>query len=327
VSELISQYLDAASLSDDRAAAYRRLFGEIELALGPMPVDDIAGLARLLDGKQAAGFSPSTRRKNISMVKAIYRWLYDNGRVSADTLLAVRAIKQPPGSSRGTQPEPYRRKEIKALWTKLDERWPTLPDDQAWHWINRWREGRSPYSRIRSHAIHHQLAAVLALALNCGLRRAEIFRLDEIFMHDNNAGVTVFDEVGPPNGKWHEVPYTVSARELIAPWVRIRKAINPDHGRAWLSLWSAPTVREPMSRESFNTLLPTYLGPWQFSRLRATCGVGWAKAGLPPEHLRRVLGYSSVREVMPFLGLVGGDLEGWMRRLDVKFQPQIGRVA
>jgi integrase len=320
---MTSEYLDAVSLSDDRTAAYRRLLCEIESALGPMPVQDIAALARLLDAKHAAGIAPNTVRKYVGMLRAFYRWGHAQGRVTADTYLAVRAIKPPQGSSRQVQPQPYRRKEIKALWTTLDERWPTLPDDEAWHWINRWRDGRSPYSRIRSHAIHHQLAAVLGLALNCGLRRAEIFRLDEIVMHDDNAGVLV----AVSDGAYREVPYTISARDLIAPWMCIRKAINLDHRRAWLSLWSAPTVREPMSRESFNTLLPTYLGPWQFSRLRATCGVGWAKAGLPPEHLRRVLGYASVSDVMPYLGLVGGDLERWMRRLDVKFQPQIGRVA
>jgi integrase len=243
-----------------------------------------------------------------------------------NTLLSSHAgaeVGRSSATTRATGPQPYRRKEIKALWATLDERWPTLPHDEAWHWIDRWREGRSPYSRIRSHAIHHELAAVLALALNCGLRRAEIFRLDENAMHDDNAGVVV----AGTDGTYREVPYTVSARDLIAPWMRIRQAINPDHGRAWLSLWSAPTVRDPMSRESFNTLLPRYLGRWEFSRLRATCGVGWAKVGLPPEHLRRVLGYSSVRGVVPFLGLVGGDLEGWMRRLDVQFQPQIGRTA
>lgn len=46
-----SEYLAAAALSDGRVAAYRRLISEIEAALGPMPVQDIAGLARLLDGK------------------------------------------------------------------------------------------------------------------------------------------------------------------------------------------------------------------------------------------------------------------------------------
>jgi hypothetical protein len=90
------------------------------------------------------------------MIRAIYRWAYEHGHVSADALLAVRAIKPPPESSRGVQPKPYRREQIKALWATLDERWPTLPDDEAWHWINRWREDRSPHSRIRSHAVHHQ---------------------------------------------------------------------------------------------------------------------------------------------------------------------------
>jgi site-specific recombinase XerC len=261
VSDIASQYLDAAALSDDRVAAYRRLLCEIESALGPMPVQDIAALAAFLDAKHAAGIAPNTIRKHVGMIRALYRWMYEHGHVTAETYLAVRAIKPPSESSRGAQPQPYRRKEIKALWTTLDERWPTLPDDEAWHWIDRWREGRSPYSRIRSHAIHHQLAAVLALALNCGLRRAEIFRLDESFMHDENAGVVATGS----DGEYREVPYTISARDLIGPWVRVRRAINPDHGRVWLSLWSGPTARQQMSEAAFNVMLTTYLGPWQFS--------------------------------------------------------------
>jgi len=34
------------------------------------------------------------------------------------------------------------------MWSTLEERWPRLPDDEAWHWIKRWREGRSPSLRM-----------------------------------------------------------------------------------------------------------------------------------------------------------------------------------
>lgn len=58
----------------------------------------------------------------------------------------------------------------------LDERWPLLADDEALHWLRRCDAGRSPYSRVR--VIRAQLDAVIALALQLALRRAEIHALD-----------------------------------------------------------------------------------------------------------------------------------------------------
>ena len=121
---------------------------------------------------------------------------------------------------------------------------------------------------------------------------------------------------------------TDSARALIAPWCRLRSAIKPEHPGALLNLHAATTARQALTSNTFDKLLVTYLGSgWQLSRLRATCGVGWAKAGLPPKHLRQVLGYSSLSDVWPYLALVGGDIGRRMDQLDSDFQREIGRAA
>ncbi len=240
------------------------------------------------------------------------------------------AVKPPREYPRQVHPHPYRRNELSELWSTLDERWPKLPEDEAQHWLRRWLDGRSPYSRIRAHMIRRQLDAVIALALYCGLRRQEIFRLDEDSMHDDNAYVVVWcDERGPFGGKYRTVPYTDSARALIAPWCRIRSALRTaEHSRAWLNLHAEPTAREPMTRETFNRLLRTYVGPgWTLARLRATCGVSWAKSGLLPEHLRLLLGYSSIGDVLPYMALVGGDVERQMTRREQQFVRQVGQAA
>ena len=274
-------YLARTALSDDRSAAYRRLLGEIESALGSMPVEDIGALTAFLDAKRASGLAPTTIRRNVGMLRVFYRWAYEQGRVSADTDLAVLAIKPPPGSSRRAQPKPYGRTEVRQVRATLDERWPKLPDNEAWKWINRWRDGRSPYSRIRSHVIRCQLDAIIGLALYCGLRRAEIFRQEMNWMHDDNDYVMVWDETGPWDGECRSIHYTDSARAQIAPWCRLRSAITPNHAHAWLNLHAEQTVRAPMTRDTFARSLRTYVGPgWTLSRLRATCGVTWAKANL-----------------------------------------------
>src|SRR5438128_6858057 len=95
MSRTTSEYLDTAAFSDDRRAAYCRLLCEIESSLGPMPVLDIAAVARFLDAKHAAGIAPNsfhevflaTIRKHVGMINAFYSWMYENGSVSAEVYL------------------------------------------------------------------------------------------------------------------------------------------------------------------------------------------------------------------------------------------------
>ena len=61
-------------------------------------------------------------------------------------------------------PQPYRRTELRGLRTTLDERWPTLPPEEADRWLRRVKDGRAPYSRVRVHAIRSQLDCIVALA-------------------------------------------------------------------------------------------------------------------------------------------------------------------
>jgi site-specific recombinase XerD len=99
ISNTASEYIAGTALSKDRAAAYRRLLSEIERTLGPMPVQDIAGLAAFLDAKLAAGSAPNTIRKYVWMLRAFYKWSFDHGHVRAETFLAVRTIKPPQASN------------------------------------------------------------------------------------------------------------------------------------------------------------------------------------------------------------------------------------
>lgn len=51
--------------------------------------------------------------------------------------------------------------------------------------------------------------------------------------------------------------------------------------------------------------------------------MAWAQSGLLPEHLRQVLGYSSLNNVLPYLTLVGGVVGGKMDRLDKEFRSHV----
>jgi integrase len=196
-----------------------------------------------VDAKIATGFHASTIRKWLVMLRAHYRRLYDAGEVSASTYLAVRSVELPPDTTH-QGPNPYTPEQIVELWSLLEARWPKLPPVEERRWLTRWQDGRSPYARVRVHAIRCQLDAIVALALHCGLRKTEILRLDERSMHPDNEGVVVWEGGEPWSGGYREVPYTDQARELIAPWVNLRSVIAPDHDRAWLNLHARTTVRE-----------------------------------------------------------------------------------
>ena len=225
-------------------------------------------------------------------------------------------------------PQPYRRKDLRALRNTLDARWPRLDADEQRYWVRRWKAGISPYHRVRSHAIRLQLDAVVALALRCGLRRHEIAGLTEDWMHHVNFGVVVWEPPGPWDGDRREVPYPASARSTIKRWLEFRAHFVPNHESPWLSLWSSRTCRDPIGTDAFNHLLPTYVGgEWSFRRFRDTCAVGWLNAGLPLEHLRKLLGLTSVEAVLPYAVHASGSLEARMARVEPRFNELVASDA
>jgi site-specific recombinase XerC len=119
-------------------------------------------------------------------------------------------------------PQPYSRTELRTLRATLDERSPKLPPEEADRWLRRVKDGRSPYARVRVHAIRCQLDAIVALALHLGLRRAEIFRLDIRCVHYDNHGVVVIDKPGSLDDNCREVPLTDAARLAVHEWIVCR---------------------------------------------------------------------------------------------------------
>jgi integrase len=207
--------------------------------------------------------------------------------------------------------------ELKTLRRTVDEKWPALEGAEAIYWIDRWRRSVSPYSRVRAHAIRLQLDAIIALALDCGLRRNEILALTENWMHYDNLGVVVWQPPGPWKGPHREIPYTARARKAIRAWSEFRTLIGPQHDSPWLNLWAEETIRQPLRPDTFNRLLRTYIGSeWSYQRLRDTCAVSWLNAGLPVEHVRRFLGLSSLEATLPYARLAKGTLERRMERVE-----------
>ncbi|MFZ1927363.1 MAG: tyrosine-type recombinase/integrase [Solirubrobacteraceae bacterium] len=311
-----------AHLSHDRRQTALRVLGQLQdwLGVGGLTSVNAGALSGFLAGQLADGLSPGTVRKHRALVLAFYEWAYEEGCYEAGGLLALRTVRPPAGASREAHPEPYKRWELRALQKTLDERWPKLPEEEAYRWLGRVREGRSPYARVRSHASRCHLDAIIALALHTGLRRDELFNLSVPYMHYDNEDVVVRDKTVPGRENRREVPFTCAARDAIEQWIACRSFLDPDHERSWLNLHAETTMRDPMKRGTFDKLLATYVGPgWTLKRLRDTCAAGWVRSGLPLEHLRQLLGLSTIHEVLPYARLVKGSLDGRVEELDTIF--------
>jgi site-specific recombinase XerC len=313
-------FLASRSVSPARAAAIARFLDGLEESCAPRSIErlDATDLRTFLESRLAAGSHPNTVRKWLVMARSLATWMYSRGTMSADVLIAIRAVRAPEGSSRRPQPQPYARADLAELRALLDERWPRMTDDDAVRYAMRWRESRTPYRRIRRHAIRLQLEAVIALASQLCLRRREIFALDLNCMSADNAYVVVAGFNVPWTERARAVPFTESAREAVADWLAFRHLLGAEHDRPWIALHAGPTVAQPMRPEAFDALLRTYLGDgWSLKRLRDTGAVRWAGAGIGVEHLRQILGQSAIEDTLPFAQLASDGLEREMRRVEL----------
>jgi len=253
------------------------------------------------------------------MALSFFAWAYQEGKVGAETLIAMRSTASPTGATDRARPQPYSAKELRAFREALDHRWRPLEDRDALRSVERWRAGRSPYPRIRRHAIRLQLDAIIALALHGGLRRRELLALTVDDMHHDNAYVVVWSG-GRSESTAREVPFTDAARASVAAWLEFRAAMGADHGRPWLNLWAARTALEPIGPDAFAKLPAIYVAPGlSYRRLRDTRAVGWLKAGMTLWEVQRLLGHARLKDTLPYGEAVRADLECRVGRLQGRF--------
>lgn len=319
-----------SALSADRRRASLRALRDFQALCDDVDLARADGrtVGRLLAVWEATGAGAGTVRKGLAILRAFYAWAYNDGLIDAETLIAVRAVRPLATASRAAEPQPYRLSELRRLRATLDERWPKLAEDEVWKWLYRYRDGRSPYSRVRTHAIRCQLDAIIALALHLGLRRREIFALDILTAHSDNDELIVWTDSECSIGKCRAVPVTEGERAAMSAWLDCRYAIAPEHKQLWLNVHAEPTNRKPMTAESFNRVLATYIGQgWTLKRLRDTRAAGWVRAGLGLEHLRELLGLARIEDTLPYARLVRGSLDGRMTELDEHFSELVGPVT
>lgn len=277
------------------------------------------GIASYLGQRQREGYAPNTLRKERQMILSFFTWAQETEHVSAKTLIDMQSVVYPLGATSRTQPENYSPKELRFFREAIDARWPLMDHKRARKFARRWRNGDTPYSRIRKHAIRLQLEAVICLALQGGLRRSEIFALHVDDLHYDNAYVVVWSGERW-NSPYREVPFTEDARNSVKAWLNFRACMGIGHERPWLNLWASKSAQKPIKPDAFAKLLSSYVAPTlSYRRLRHTCGVGWLKAGLTLWEVQRLLGHASLRDTLPYGEAVKADLQGRVERREGSF--------
>lgn len=328
-----SEYQEYNGLSIHHAKEQVKLLREFARTLTGRELDelqpaDVQGFAGSLISK---GYHVNTVRKKLNMLRAFVTWAWSAGLIDAERYMKLRALKHPRGSTGRTIPDPYTRTAIREFWAALETAQPLIPAtgrrSQA---LKRWLVGKGPWPKVRSHAMRLQVTCAVRLALDLGLRKAEIFDLSLADLHYDNAYLVVKGKRDPNTGqvKVREVPVTDAARVAIKEWVEFRSILRPTHDRPWLSLWRRDSYDHPMQPRRFETLLQDVVGPgWRWHRFRHTCATERYRCGMPIADLSRLLGHATIQQTLAYAEIAKSDIARSMENQAESFNEAVGHVA
>lgn len=273
-------------------------------------------IRQFLTSELDRGLAPSTVRKKLKMLKPYYGWAWEAKLIDAESLMGIKRIEAPRKSNGDDLPRPYSRKELDRFRAQLDRRWPTV-EQKFW---DRWRRGTSRFKRVQPEVMRIQIEAIVALALHCGLRRAEIFAVSIDDIHYDNAYVVVRHGKGD---RFREVPHTATSREAVRRWLELRTELAPKHDEPWLCLAWESVALQPMRWDRFRKLLLT-VGDWQLHRFRHTCGTEWLRATKRLEIVSKLLGHARIQQTLGYAQIVRDDLHDAIAKAEREFEEQVG---
>lgn len=320
-------YFKLQQLTEDRQYQVRRTFDRLADFTGQPPeTTDADTLEGFLAHRLDSGKHVNTVAFELSCLRPFFRWCWKRDIIDANTWLRIADVKAPRGASKRGQPRPYKRDELERLWAAIPARYPRRTDEQVAQWLKRWERGTTSFERIWHHAWNVQMHAIVAMALFHGLRRQEVCNLDVVDAHPDNEYIAVRGKspVGRNQGS-REVPYTTASRQMVAEWLELRAALKPQHDGLWLNAKpSDPASR--LAEVSFEELL-SRIGPWEFHRLRHTCGTEWLRAGVSLELVSRYLGHSTIQQTLVYAELLSGDIQRAVERSEADVMKVLDRRA
>lgn len=324
------EYMAYNRISEARQRESVKVLLEFEATLGERSLvqvtasDFAAYLAELLED----GYHVNTIRKRANMLRPFFRWMFERRHITAEQLLDLRNVKDPRGATGRSTPRPYGKPQLEAFWRELDARFPLLSDEQYRRFVKRWLKGTSKFSKLYNHGMRLQVEAVVHLALDCGLRRSEIYGLKPDDLHYDNAYLVVRGKADPHTGqaKTRQVPFTPAARKAVQRWLDHRALLHCEHDSTWISLWST-AAGNPMWESRFQHLLSETLGGWELHRFRHTCATIWLRSGMALEKVQSLMGHATLEQTLAYAEVTSDDVELEMEKYGRQFEKQTGRAA
>lgn len=333
IDRFAQEYQSYHSISPERRRRQLATLREFEATLdGSTILEATQGELQAFAGAMLdRGLHVNTVRKHLNMIRPFFSWAFAVRLVSADQYLQLKSVRDPRGASAVSLPNPYAKAELQEFWAALAKALPLLPSQGAGsHAIRRWLQGKGPWRRVARHAMRLQVDAIVHLALDCGLRRGEIFRLSLDDLHYDNEYLVVTGAAKNPDGthKLREVPFTASARQSVAQWLEFRALMRCPHSRPWVSCYGPLTYSHPMYFRRLEELLRVVVGPgWELQRFRHTCGTNWLRAGAALEDVSKLLGHASLQQTLGYAEITKGDLSKRLGKIEGDFEKLSGRAA
>jgi site-specific recombinase XerD len=327
VEAFAAEYFVLEGITPGRQRLVLRQLRALEAHAGAPPetLDDQALRAYFAE-QLSVGLHVNTVRKHLHAIKPFYRWCWRARVIDADRWMRIQDISPPRGSVAQGRPRPYKIKDVQRFWDELDAAWPRVTELQ----LKRYRNGTSHYRQIWKHAMHLQTQAVASLALFGALRNSEIRYAEIDDIHPDNEYIVVRGKspFGERQG-YREVPYTEEGRRLVAEWLDFRETIlKPGHNHPWMILrqggGSYYAVLDRIGDFAFMSI-PTHVGAWHYHRFRHTAATEWLRAGVPLEHVSKLLGHANLTQTLVYAELVREDVARDVRRAEADFVTAVGR--
>lgn len=327
-------YLVYHRISKTRARQQRKLLRSLGDTIEPRTLaeitrDDFQDFANAL---LAYPYHVNTVRKKLNMIRPFFSWAYGAEVIDADRYLRLKSVKDPRGATSQSQPNPYTPAEVREFWATVEARLPLLPaSGKGSHGMKRWLQGKSPFRVVARHGMRLQIEAIAHLALDGGLRRSEIFRLDLVTAHYDNAYILVNGAAKGENfdkDMWRQVPFTKATRKALHDWIEFRALMRPTHGALWVACFGPLTHANAMTEKRFGELLAAVVGPgWELQRFRHTAATEWLRAGAPMQTVSDLLGHESLQQTRAYTLILGSDIERELGKVEDNFNRRLRRAA
>lgn len=316
------EYLEYHRISDGRRVEQIKTLTRLADSAGkPIENCDAADIRAFLAGEMNKGLAATTVQKKLRMIRPFFQWAFQTDLIDGTALMRIQSVPSPKIPADANRPKPYALAELRQFRAELDAAWPLVERK----WWDRYERGASRYKRVASEVMRRQIEAIVALALHCGLRRAEIFAAEIDDIHPDNAYVVVRKGKG---GRFREVPYTEAARETMRRWLALRASLDPGHDRPWIvavaNVADGVWLR-PMGMDRFAELLTT-VGDWRLHRFRHTCATTWLRAGMSLELVSRHLGHARITQTLSYAELVREDIQRAVEVNEAQFTRLLGET-